>query len=245
MPLMLGNLETLVQDGNVPDKGTLSEIVLRQMLLALDCIASHDIIHSDIIPENILWESDDAGEYRFRLSGFSPSGTSMIARNVTGTEPFMAPEVFHRQQHTTKVDIWSLFAVIVWIRDAEFRRRCHLLSEFHIHEWLISFSQLDQYVNIRGMANINPRKRPSAKKQLAILDGSDFPDLWGPGEDELGDDPSAGVYKPPITWLGEHVPQYISVSPFIRLSIAPRRLTDNCSSPTICPIPWRPRRVLG
>ncbi|KAK3304789.1 kinase-like domain-containing protein [Chaetomium strumarium] len=195
MPLMQGNLKTLVEKAAVPDE-RLSDIVLRQMLLALQCIAEHKIIHRDVKPENILWEYDETGNYRFCLGDFGLSNDPSLARTAAGTEPFMAPEVFHRQKQTTKVDIWSLFATIVWTRTPEFRRQCSQLHAPDLHAWLVQFSKLEQYANIRGMASWEPKKRPSAKKQLAILDGQveDYRSTGsyaGNSEDEAGEDLNA------------------------------------------------------
>ncbi len=196
MPLMLGNLKTLVEKVGVPDEHALSDVVLRQMLLALQCVASHNMIHRDVKPENILWEYDEAGNFHFCLGDFGLSNDPGLARTAAGTEPFMAPEVFHRQQQTTRVDIWSLFATIVWTRTVEFRRTCSQLRAPELHGWLVDISKLDQYANIRRMASMDPRKRPSATKQLEILDGSR--DDWGSvssfgsaGSDERGDDLSS------------------------------------------------------
>jgi serine/threonine protein kinase len=83
----------------------------------------------------------------------------------------MAPEVFNRQPQTTKVDIWSLFVTIVWTRTPEFRQSCSHMRAPDLHTWLVGFSKMELYANIRRMASMEPRKRPSATKQLAILDG--------------------------------------------------------------------------
>jgi serine/threonine protein kinase len=192
MPLMDGNLKTLVERVGVPDELALSDTVLRQMLLALQCIAEHNIIHRDVKPENILWEYDAAGRYRFCLGDFGLSNDPALARTAAGTEPFMAPEVFHRQQQTTKVDIWSLFATVVWTRTPEFRHSCSQLRAPELHAWLVQFSKMDLYADIRRMASMEPRKRPSAARQLDILDGQLEGGVGGYGGstsgDELGDD---------------------------------------------------------
>ncbi|KAK3680852.1 kinase-like domain-containing protein [Podospora appendiculata] len=177
MPLKDGNLKALVESPNsVIDDFVLSNLVLRQMLLALQCIASHKIVHRDIKPENILWEyQDGAGEepgYHFCLGDFGLSNDPKLARTVAGTEPFMAPEVYLRQPQSTKVDIWSLFATVVWVRNTSgFRPTCAQLGAQQIHTWLnrIATSHTD-YTNIANMASLNPKKRPSASQQLAILD---------------------------------------------------------------------------
>jgi serine/threonine protein kinase len=193
MPLMSGNLKTLVVEVGVPDEQALSDIVLKQMLLALECIAAHRIIHRDVKPENILWELDEVGGYRFRLGDFGLSNDPSLARTAAGTEPFMAPEVFNRQPQSTKVDIWSLFATIVWTRTLQFRRHCSQMRVPELHIWLVQISRMEQYANIRKMASMDPKKRPSAKKQLAILEAP--PDATGgyggASGDEHGDDLNA------------------------------------------------------
>ena len=102
---MEGNLKALVEGTGSHDQFALSNIVLRQMLLALQCIASHNIIHRNVKPKNILWTYDAEGDYHFYLSDFGLSEDQALAREAVGTEPFMAPEVYHRQRQTSKVDI--------------------------------------------------------------------------------------------------------------------------------------------
>jgi serine/threonine protein kinase len=189
---MEGNLKTLIEKEDGAGSEALSEIVLRQMLLALQCIASHNIVHRDVKPENVLWEYDETGNYRFCLGDFGLSNDPGLARTAAGTEPFMAPEVFNRQKQTTKVDIWSLFATIVWARSDDFRKSCSHYRAPELHRWLVEISKLDEYATIRKMASMDPNKRPSATKQLAILDGSyveDYDSVGGYGsgsEEDLG-----------------------------------------------------------
>jgi len=194
MPLMRGNLSTLVEQGGVTDEHALSNVVLRQMLLSLECIASHHLLHGGIKPENILWEHHEIGKYRFCLGDFGLSNDLGLARSAAGTKPFLAPEVVHRKPQTTKVDIWSLFAVIVWTRLGEFRRTCSQLRAPEIHTWLTEISKLKEYTNIRGMGSMDPRKRPSATRQLETLDGDvDIYNSTSAAElgDEQGDDLSS------------------------------------------------------
>jgi serine/threonine protein kinase len=172
MPLMQGNLKSLVERYTSPSEHTaLSDVVLRQMLLALQCIASHKIIHRDVKPENILYDYDAKGNYRFCLGDFGLSNDPELARTAAGTEPFMAPEVFGRKRQTTKVDIWSLFATVVWTRTPQFRRDCSQMHAQDLHGWLVAISRADEYTSMQRMASIDPKKRPSATEQLAILDG--------------------------------------------------------------------------
>ncbi|KAK0642929.1 kinase-like domain-containing protein [Cercophora newfieldiana] len=198
MPLMEGNLKTLVERTENPDEGAIADTVLRQMLLALQCIASHNIVHRDIKPENILWKFDESGNYHFCLGDFGLSHDPKLARTVAGTEPFMAPEVFHRQPQSTKVDIWSLFATFIWIHNTEeFRNRCPQYGAQQIHKWLVRLSEMPEYASIRRMASYNPKKRPSAEQQLAILDG-DFEEVAS----EHGYDPITGDLEEQFQGMG-------------------------------------------
>ena len=186
MPLMEGNLKTLVEEVADADVSSIADVVLGQMLLALDCIASHDIVHRDIKPENILWQLNGNGSYHFCLGDFGLSNDPKLARTVAGTEPFMAPEVFHRQPQTTKVDIWSLFATVVWVQNTDgFRDDCSQASAPYIHSWLVRLSRLPDYAHIRKMARLVPKHRPSASRQLAILaEGEDQDEYDEAGYDE-------------------------------------------------------------
>jgi len=194
MPLMDGNLKVLVEREDSPDEASIADMVLRQMLLALECIASHNIVHRDIKPENILWKYDrENNNYHFCLGDFGLSHDPRLARTVAGTEPFMAPEVFNRQEQTTKVDIWSLFATYIWIHNTEgFRDTCSQYGALQIHQWLFRLSEFPEYASVRRMASYNPKKRPSASEQLAILDGSG----GGGGGGGVGYDPGGSGYDP-------------------------------------------------
>ncbi|KAK3343493.1 kinase-like domain-containing protein [Lasiosphaeria hispida] len=203
MPLKAGNLKLLVE--TTPDlvEAEVANVVLRQMLLALQCIASHKIVHRDIKPENILLDYNDDGSYHFCLGDFGLSNDPKLARTVAGTEPFMAPEVFHRQPQSTKVDIWSLFATYIWVYNTQgFRRLCTRFGAGKIHDWLNQIARLPEHSRVRNMANFNPKTRPSASDQLKTLDadeddeggygddgGSDgLPYHPGAGDDEVGDE---------------------------------------------------------
>ncbi|KAB5585219.1 kinase-like domain-containing protein [Coniochaeta sp. 2T2.1] len=175
MPLKPGNLKSLALDpARTVPLDDLAETVLYQMLLALDCIAKHKIVHRDLKPENVLWEYNDQGDYHFRLGDFGLSNNPELAVTVAGTEPFMAPEVFNCQEQTSKIDIWSLFATVVWVKNVDnFRLYCAKYRADRIHHWLARISMMEEFESVRGMASIRARDRPSAKRLLQILGRGD------------------------------------------------------------------------
>jgi serine/threonine protein kinase len=54
MPLREGTLTTLIKTKPVPSYRDFCLLVLRQMLSALDYLASESLVHRDVKPDNIL-----------------------------------------------------------------------------------------------------------------------------------------------------------------------------------------------
>lgn len=188
-----------------PSHFHVSNLVLHQMLLALHHLDQHNIIHRDLNPENILWEHSPfgTGDYHFTLADFGLSTSTSIPTSIlpngknshskrtfssrtalakemteiAGTTPFMAPEMYNTplKQQTSKVDIWSLFATVVWVRDKRFRKGCELVGPHLVHVWLNRIAGNKKcgeggYEAVRRMACFDPGRRPSAGEQLEILE---------------------------------------------------------------------------
>ncbi|KAK0667068.1 kinase-like domain-containing protein [Cercophora samala] len=174
MPLKEGNLKDLCDAMTEQERWELSHVVLYQMLLALECLANNDVVHRDVKPDNILYERAQDGSYIFCLGDFGLSNDPERAITAAGTEPFMAPEVYNRQKQTTKIDIWSLFATIVWMRNSQFMDVCARSGGADLHAWIISVSKTQGYEAIQTMASHDYKKRPSARRQLDILEAGQF-----------------------------------------------------------------------
>merc|ERR1719265_1112560 len=83
---------------------------LRQMLLALNYIHSHGIVHRDVKLENFIFDSKSSGHLKLIDFGFSKmwdqtSGEKM--KQSLGTLAYAAPEVLNRS-YTSQCDLWSL-----------------------------------------------------------------------------------------------------------------------------------------
>lgn len=82
-----------------------------QMLLAVNYIHSHDIVHRDIKLENFLYEAKDSDHLKLIDFGFSkiwqPNTTMAVS---CGTLAYVAPEVLDKS-YTSQCDLWSLGVV--------------------------------------------------------------------------------------------------------------------------------------
>eukprot|EP00434_Breviolum_minutum_P029937 symbB.v1.2.026471.t1/scaffold2649.1/size74057/3 len=82
-----------------------------QMLLAVNYIHSHDIVHRDIKLENFLYEAKDSDHLKLIDFGFSkiwhPNTTMAVS---CGTLAYVAPEVLEKS-YTSQCDLWSLGVV--------------------------------------------------------------------------------------------------------------------------------------
>jgi tetratricopeptide (TPR) repeat protein len=85
--------------------------VLRDVASALAVLHSRRLLHRDVSSRNVL--RDASG--RALLVDFGAMGTMGPARRVTGTPPFVAPEVAQLQTLDGRADLFSLGALGYWL----------------------------------------------------------------------------------------------------------------------------------
>ena len=90
---------------------------LRQCASALEYLASKEMIHRDIKPDNIfLTISDDVKLGDFGLSHSTVGKGSYIKiTKVNGTYMYCSPETINDNKYSHKTDIWSALTVILII----------------------------------------------------------------------------------------------------------------------------------
>mmetsp|Transcript_54194 Transcript_54194/g.158231 ORF Transcript_54194/g.158231 Transcript_54194/m.158231 type:complete len:546 (-) Transcript_54194:196-1833(-) len=127
-----------------------------QMLLALNYIHSHGIVHRDIKLENFLYDSKGSSHLKLIDFGFSKMWDPNIRMHVScGTLAYVAPEVLERS-YTSQCDMWSL-GVIVFI----------LLAGY------MPFAGGNQQVQSRKIAEGNYTLRPERWNSVS-KDATDF-----------------------------------------------------------------------
>lgn len=166
MDLKDGNLFDLVRNNRfVPAAGMW---LYEQMLGALDCLASHTILHRDVKPENILYTSLPNDEYRFQLSDFGLCKLGEDARSYRGTRPYMAPEILDGlgREQTPKVDVWSLFITFAWVYDAEGYRNKKKKNNEQILKAARAALEDEKLIYVKAMGIEDPKYRASAAQML-------------------------------------------------------------------------------
>ena len=173
MPLLEGSLTSLVNSPKLPfDHERLGLIVMEQMLSALDYLASENLIHRDLKPDNILYSSTDEGRYIFQLADFGLAHHRSLAKTVCGTGYFQAPELLpgiskvHADQ-SPKIDIWSLFASIVAVQ-SRFQEFPPKTSDYGVVLSALKAQAL-HLPQLKPMTRLHPDRRASAAQMLVLL----------------------------------------------------------------------------
>lgn len=170
MSLRDGALNSLAKSpDSTLSRDKLSLAVLQQMLCALDYLASLNLVHRDVKPDNILYARLGPGRYLFQLADFGLAHHLSLAKTICGTGYLQAPELLphvsnvHAGQ-SPKMDIWSLFATIVAVHSA--------FREFppHTTDYRVVLRALKDKartsVKLEPMARLDPEHRASAAQML-------------------------------------------------------------------------------
>ncbi|KAL8913320.1 MAG: hypothetical protein Q9172_007308 [Xanthocarpia lactea] len=172
MGLKNGSLDSLLRGSDPPPMHRIAQIVLPQMLEALDFLASKALLHRDVKPANILYDllpdsQSDTG-YRFQLADFGLCNQSIEARSQVGTQYYMAPEIYDPDGYQThKIDVWSLFVTMMWTLDVDGCRQNTKPYRNVRDFWsVVERTAADELKELRHMAKLDHLERASAAQML-------------------------------------------------------------------------------
>lgn len=86
-----------------------------QVLLALNYLHSHGIVHGDVKLDNILYDSRDSKHMKLIDFGFSKRWDPLkrsVSGRMCGTQSYISPEVLLERPCSSQCDLWSLGVVI-------------------------------------------------------------------------------------------------------------------------------------
>lgn len=111
-----GDLYEAIQNGLGPSTSQDIKDVFTQILNALDFCHSNSVYHRDLKPENILIDRD----WSIKICDWGLATTQRVITNKSefdiGSERYMAPELFDREQESydaAKVDLWSVGVILL------------------------------------------------------------------------------------------------------------------------------------
>jgi hypothetical protein len=179
MDLKPGNVEQLISRKVFVEDPPLAKPLLHQMLQALDYLSHRGIIHRDVKPENILYDSASSlgreGKYEYQIADFGLSNLATDACSRVGTSLYMAPELDVRNgPQTTKVDVWSLFVTLAYALDeGGFQRKSRRTAPALRMKAIREAANAERLRDIRAMAEIDPHRRASAADILDQVFGGE------------------------------------------------------------------------
>jgi calcium-dependent protein kinase len=170
----------------VKEKGRFSEEeardAIRQMLLALNYMHSHGMVHRDVKLENFVFDRKDGTHLKMIDFGFStmwsPETENTMAQTC-GTRCYCAPEVFCKD-YTSQCDLWSLGVVGFLLlsggmpfsgveMQTKIRTGTYVMKP---ERWMRVSSQAQSF--IKSLLKVNPASRLTAQQALEhswILNG--------------------------------------------------------------------------
>eukprot|EP00658_Telonema_sp_P-2_P008941 TRINITY_DN13389_c0_g1_i1.p1 TRINITY_DN13389_c0_g1~~TRINITY_DN13389_c0_g1_i1.p1 ORF type:complete len:617 (-),score=156.96 TRINITY_DN13389_c0_g1_i1:279-2084(-) len=147
---------------------------LAQILLALEYVHSHQLLHRDIKPQNIFLMSNGM----VKLGDFGVSRVleddMALARTTTGTPCYFSPELCRSEEYDSKSDIWALgcityemAALLPPFQSEDMAQMCREICSTEPPPLPAHFSN-DLRMLIKMMMEKDPGRRPSAHELLQV-----------------------------------------------------------------------------
>jgi calcium/calmodulin-dependent protein kinase I len=146
---------------------------IKQLLVAVAAIHSQNIVHRDIVPENLMLLGG-----KLKLIGFSmatkSTGTNQFD-GVVGTQALQPPEIINRQNFCLESDMWSVGVISFALLSGKFpfhdSNAMRLSMKIRKGEYEITdpdFKNVSPEAKafVKSLINVDPKARKSAKDAL-------------------------------------------------------------------------------
>ncbi|KAI3318579.1 kinase-like domain-containing protein [Xylariaceae sp. AK1471] len=190
-------------NGHFDTSGPRSLCLYGKMLSALDYLASENLVHRDLKPDNILYyKLPDKSGYQFQLADFGLANHLSLAKMVCGTGYYQAPELHPefsgvRERQSPKMDVWSLLATMAAV-DFKFKGFPPRASNYgdvlraleNKASMNVKFEPMGRRTNNTTIENppLEPKPAPEEKTQATLLSAKAPPIAKDEG-DNFGKDP--------------------------------------------------------
>lgn len=87
---------------------------LRELAQGMKCLWTHNLIHRDLKPQNLLL-TDDSSTASLKIADFGFArhlATASMAETLCGSPLYMAPEILKFQKYDAKADLWSVGTIL-------------------------------------------------------------------------------------------------------------------------------------
>ncbi|ORE02826.1 Pkinase-domain-containing protein [Rhizopus microsporus var. microsporus] len=167
--------ERLFERGKFSEKDAV--VIMRSVLIGLEYLHSHNIVHRDMKPENLLFKTPDSdADLVICDFGIAKNNSDVSAlETVCGSPGYVAPEVLTRKGYGTAIDMWAVgviaYTLLCGYQPFQAEDQVELIDEitharydFHERYWRNISEDAKDF--IRNLLTLDDKARMTAAQAL-------------------------------------------------------------------------------